>query len=240
MKFLKNNQGSSLTAAIVASAIGASSLFFLSKGVSEMQASSKKTESNLDLNGIKVNLMTQVNCAETFGSRSATDPCPSGEYIDLKSANGRVLVSQDGSAWGKWTIRAFCSTELDVRAVQLLPGRDKKSYTNFARRNVASDKSVFRKDELLKGTYYDFENPKSKIFGSGMGVPLCGDRFGGTVSPGGTVPPGGIILWSGGVIPAGWALCDGSNGTPDLRDRFVIGQVGLMVPGLQVEMLSLG
>jgi microcystin-dependent protein len=36
---------------------------------------------------------------------------------------------------------------------------------------------------------------------------------------------GGIIMWSGAVaaIPAGWALCDGDNGTPDLRDRFVVG-----------------
>jgi microcystin-dependent protein len=35
---------------------------------------------------------------------------------------------------------------------------------------------------------------------------------------------GMIIIWSGsiGSIPVGWALCNGSNGTPDLRDRFVI------------------
>ena len=39
------------------------------------------------------------------------------------------------------------------------------------------------------------------------------------------VPTGGIILWSGAIaqIPSGWALCDGSNSTPDLTDRFVIG-----------------
>lgn len=38
-------------------------------------------------------------------------------------------------------------------------------------------------------------------------------------------PVGGIIMWSGSIaaIPSGWALCNGSNGTPDLRDRFVIG-----------------
>jgi microcystin-dependent protein len=38
-------------------------------------------------------------------------------------------------------------------------------------------------------------------------------------------PAGGIILWSGSVasIPSGWALCNGSNGTPDLRNRFVVG-----------------
>jgi hypothetical protein len=36
---------------------------------------------------------------------------------------------------------------------------------------------------------------------------------------------GMIILWSGsiGSIPAGFALCDGTNGTPNLRDRFVVG-----------------
>jgi len=36
---------------------------------------------------------------------------------------------------------------------------------------------------------------------------------------------GMIMLWSGSIasIPSGWALCNGSNGTPDLRDRFVVG-----------------
>jgi microcystin-dependent protein len=40
-----------------------------------------------------------------------------------------------------------------------------------------------------------------------------------------TVPAGVILLWSGSVasIPSGWALCNGSSGTPDLRDRFVVG-----------------
>jgi hypothetical protein len=36
---------------------------------------------------------------------------------------------------------------------------------------------------------------------------------------------GMIMLWSGSVasIPSGWALCNGSSGTPDLRNRFVVG-----------------
>lgn len=36
---------------------------------------------------------------------------------------------------------------------------------------------------------------------------------------------GMIMLWSGSIasIPSGWALCNGSGGTPDLRDRFVVG-----------------
>jgi len=37
-------------------------------------------------------------------------------------------------------------------------------------------------------------------------------------------PSGGIIMWSGsiGSIPSGWFLCDGSNGTPNLVNRFVV------------------
>ena len=36
---------------------------------------------------------------------------------------------------------------------------------------------------------------------------------------------GMIMMWSGTIatIPSGWVLCDGSNSTPDLRNRFIIG-----------------
>ena len=39
------------------------------------------------------------------------------------------------------------------------------------------------------------------------------------------VPAGVIVMWSGSIasIPVGWLLCDGTNGTPNLRDRFVVG-----------------
>lgn len=42
------------------------------------------------------------------------------------------------------------------------------------------------------------------------------------------IPVGGIIIWSGSSsnIPSGWRLCDGLEGTPDLRDRFVVGAGG--------------
>jgi len=40
-----------------------------------------------------------------------------------------------------------------------------------------------------------------------------------------SIPSGLIAIWSGstGSIPSGWLLCNGANGTPDLRNSFVLG-----------------
>lgn len=40
-----------------------------------------------------------------------------------------------------------------------------------------------------------------------------------------SIPKGIICMWSGAEanLPKGWALCDGRNGTPDLRNRFILG-----------------
>jgi len=53
------------------------------------------------------------------------------------------------------------------------------------------------------------------IVSAGTGTPTWGSGF----------PSGGIIMWSGTIatIPSGWLLCNGSSGTPDLRNRFIIG-----------------
>ena len=62
------------------------------------------------------------------------------------------------------------------------------------------------------------------------GGDICVDTNGdgineGCVGSGGGVPDGTITMWSGKTssIPAGWVLCNGKNGTPDLRNRFVYG-----------------
>jgi len=50
---------------------------------------------------------------------------------------------------------------------------------------------------------------------------------GGSTTPtwGTAIPSGVIVMWSGSIatIPSGWYLCNGANGTPDLRNRFIIG-----------------
>jgi len=58
------------------------------------------------------------------------------------------------------------------------------------------------------------------------------------------VPQGSILMWSGMLIyiPYGWALCDGLHGTPDLRDRFIVGAGGNYNSGLTggQEQVTLG
>jgi len=46
------------------------------------------------------------------------------------------------------------------------------------------------------------------------------------------IPIGGIIQWSGAIvdIPSNFSLCDGTAGTPDLRDRFIVGAGNIYSP----------
>lgn len=50
---------------------------------------------------------------------------------------------------------------------------------------------------------------------------------------GSSIPKGMIMMWSGAVnqIPYGWVLCNGTNGTPDLRNRFLVGAGHTYNPG---------
>lgn len=77
---------------------------------------------------------------------------------------------------------------------------------------------------LTEGFFYKFVLKDS----SDITIQTYDNLYGiiGAAPPAATpIPAGGILLWSGsiGSIPAGYVLCNGNNGTPDLRDRFIVG-----------------
>jgi hypothetical protein len=58
---------------------------------------------------------------------------------------------------------------------------------------------------------------------------IASPTFTGTVR--GVFPIGTIVMFNGTTIPSLWYLCDGTNGTPNLKDRFVIGSGGAYTVG---------
>ncbi len=56
---------------------------------------------------------------------------------------------------------------------------------------------------------------------SGQVITWDGSAWTNGAAPG--VPAGTIVMYNGDSAPAGWALCDGGGGRPDLRDKFVVG-----------------
>lgn len=74
--------------------------------------------------------------------------------------------------------------------------------------NIASNAGIEYSKLALSGTIK--QSDLSSTFNSSSGI--------------GVIPSGGIIMWSGSIasIPTGWFLCNGSNSTPDLRNRFIV------------------
>ena len=56
---------------------------------------------------------------------------------------------------------------------------------------------------------------------------IVSDTSDGTLNITGTfnlLPSGVVVSWWGSNVPSGWNLCDGTNNTPDLRNRFIMGK----------------
>jgi hypothetical protein len=75
---------------------------------------------------------------------------------------------------------------------------------------------------LTSGVSYKFvlatsDNVTLYTYDNIAGIPSSADIL--------NVPTGAILVWSGAVsaVPSGYVLCNGSNGTPNLQDSFVVG-----------------
>jgi len=147
-------------------------------------------------------------------------------YIYVNEA-GEVYIESSipSGGFGLWQIDYDASLKVfkdfvDLRRYRLIAGNDIRGVDiNDDNEFDFQENAVFEKDVNVKGDV----NVEGRVTGlDGLEV---------------MVPKGAIIMWSGtlggsdgkrpdvdtGVYDERWALCDGTNGTPDLRDRFVIG-----------------
>jgi hypothetical protein len=79
-------------------------------------------------------------------------------------------------------------------------------------------------DPISWGTALTIDGANSKVaVQAGYTFSTPGLTVTGTTT--GIIPIGVIVMWTGTIasVPSGWALCDGTNGTPDLRNKFIIG-----------------
>ena len=65
-------------------------------------------------------------------------------------------------------------------------------------------------------------NLNTSNLGSGQVLQHDGSKWVNADAPSG-VPAGTIVMFNSATAPSGWALCDGNNSTPDLRDKFIVG-----------------
>jgi len=183
--------------------------------VTAMKAN-KSASLRADVIDVKRMITNRISCEKTIPTKPA--PCVPGIVISLKDKNDSEL--NPSAKIGEWTVEASCeflgtpaAPGLSIYATKKIPGS-----------------SEYAKDPL-RNINFDTSHPSSSLFKPE--VRLCSERFSSTPPEGGPVPAGGIVMWSGspGSIPVGWALCNGTNGTPNLTNRFIMGGGG----GLPVE-----
>lgn len=108
------------------------------------------------------------------------------------------------------------------------------SYGNLASqsKSIISNSGDFY-DEVVVGsesTYPSDEKIKQKeclirVYKGSETVPRASLRLMRYSVEASSIPQGTILSWFGQLanIPSGFAVCDGKNGTPDLRNRFIVG-----------------
>ncbi len=133
----------------------------------------------------------------------------SNEDVKLNNSQENAEVSMSKLiAKDEFCIDGECLTEYDLRLI--IDGQDAESNPNTTIGGYNDDikQTIFientKDDKNIKSTFLDKHdlNNFSTMW-----------------------PIGAIINFKGDIedIPEGWALCNGDNGTPDLRDRFVMG-----------------
>jgi hypothetical protein len=137
---------------------------------------------------------------------------------DINSEGSGIFLTPNSGTTGGLVIRANATTNKNYLQ---FTNNARTVQWGFADVNSSGDFSWSGK---LKSTAVETTST-STVNATVSGILTATQIQATTFVGGGTIPIGGIIMWSGSVgsIPTNWKLCDGSSGTPDLRDRFIVG-----------------
>ena len=155
----------------------------------------------------------------------------SGTSVGLKVGTGKVLNATDGAvllpavASPAQTTDGSVVWDSDDNLLTVGDGSSRKVMVDTTSTQTLTNKTLT--SPTVNTATISGGNINSAIIGgtTPAAATVTNLTVTGTVSGFNTFPSGGIIMWSGSIasIPSGWYLCNGSNGTPDLRDRFVVG-----------------
>ncbi|REF25894.1 tail collar domain [Xenorhabdus cabanillasii] len=156
--------------------------------------------------------LTTYTRAHEIGIKGKVGLNVSDDGVSVKAANG-IVVDDNGVS-----VKAGNGITVNADGVQLKLNEKYDDRYNTPLK--------LHKDVLVVGVNaglitYHTEDKESHYIGinPGYGLKIDGDSV--AIDTETVLPRGMIMMFSGGNIPTGWALCNGENGTPDLRGRFI-------------------
>ena len=161
--------------------------------------------------------------------------------VDLTDSNGSALagasnanlvnalkVARSGTLYVGLTVEGSAGEILPRQKILMTPYASwAADATNASGDFSVAGKATVKNAEVTNELIVDGKTTLKGDVAFSQGVTISGKvtvKDTGSFSGYGTIPVGGIIMWSGSTsnLPAGWALCNGQNGTPDLSNRFIV------------------
>ncbi|CDL86124.1 tail fiber protein [Xenorhabdus cabanillasii] len=165
--------------------------------------------------------LTTYTGAHEIGIKGKVGLNVSDDGVSVKAANGIVVDDNGVSVKAGHGIQFSSDGALEVKAAN-------KTITvnnSGIKVNISSGLTIFKEGtlgaKLQKNGALAFDNSGCIFVETGKGIKIDNDKV--VIDPETVLPRGMIMMFSGSSVPKGWAFCDGSNGTPDLRNRFILG-----------------
>ena len=156
------------------------------------------------------------------GSNSSIITLGRNVNISVGSSNAQLRFGNTSGSYPSSTEQSFDIINYDIGNLNfyLNPGGSATAAFNWFKPNLGKSMTLTSSGNLGIGS----DSPTSTLSVVGN-ANISGVTTSGSFIGNGVIPIGGIIMWSGTIanIPTGWALCDGNNQTPDLRNRFIVG-----------------